>query len=112
MNPINLTSQQNVFLNLFRDKILELMDAGVDISALKQHLDNVEDSELRFVLSGLIDAVDGLQKIGIVNADIHEDNIGVSNGKIVLIDVVDEQLVQEMKRLRKKIREIIKEYFN
>lgn len=112
IKPINLTSQQNVLLNLFRDKMLDLLDAGVDILPLKEQLSNIGDSDLEFILSGLIDCAYGLQKIGIKNADIHEDNIGISNGKIVLIDVVDQELVQEVKILRRKIREIINEFFN
>lgn len=110
IDPINLTGQQNVFLNLFRDKMLDMIDSGIDITPLKGHLETIDDPKLKFVLSGLIDAASGLKNIGITNADIHEDNIGVNNGKIVLIDVVDKELVQEVKRVKGIIKELIKEF--
>ena len=110
IEPLNLSLEENNLLNLFRDQILKLVKKGGDLSNIKLAVEkNIPNKKMKFILSGIIDAVDGLKQIGIINADIQEDNIGVDkNGKIVMFDVVDELSLVES--LRKIIRKIILEF--
>ncbi len=106
VKPLNLTYNENQQLNMFRDRILDMVDSGKDISKLKESISKMEDNKMKTVFSGLIDCVIGLHKAGITNADIQEDNIGTLNNKIVLFDVVEEE-PQLAESIRKIIRGIV-----
>jgi hypothetical protein len=95
VEPLKLTAGQSKFLNMFRDRVLGMQDAGQDITQLIPALKQLPDQGLAKILGGLITCLAGLEKLGIVNADIQEDNLAQRGGSIVLLDVVDAALVTE-----------------
>lgn len=109
VEPIKLNKKESDFLNMFRDGMEALLDSGEDISMLKHSLSRINNKKMETILGGVVDCVIALDKIGIRNVDIQEDNIGTINGRIVLFDVVDEQkelAESSIRSLRVFIREI------
>jgi len=110
VEPIKLSSEESDFLNMFRDGMLSILEDGGDISYLKKTVSKIENKKLEFIIRGLIDCVIGLSKIGIINTDIQEDNIGILNDKVVLFDVAEEgvgQLTESKRAIRSIVREIV-----
>ncbi len=95
VEPIKLSSSENGLLNMFRDKLLAFIKTGKPLQPLKDLLAGKLPIKMENILSGLIDAVDALKSIGIINADIHEDNLGFIGNKLKLLDVVSDKLVKE-----------------
>lgn len=94
VNPIQLTSDENVRLNTFRDNLTNLLKSNKNILPLKDVLKGkLKNVKLENILSGLVEAMYRLKSIGIINADIHEDNIGYIGNKLVLFDIIDARLV-------------------
>lgn len=110
VDPLNLSDEENKMLNTFRDFILMKLENGEDVSKLKSLLPNFKNKKMEVIFSGLIDCIVGLSKVGIINDDIQEDNIGLLNGKIVLFDVVEteHQLAEVIKNIRSVIREMVR----
>ncbi len=106
VDPLPLTAGQQVFLNKFRDRVLGMQDAGQDITLLLPALKQLPDQQLAAILAGLIKCLHGLEQIGILNADIQEDNLALRGGQVVLLDVVDSALVAESayQQLRRGLR--------
>lgn len=95
VTPITLTSDENIRLNQFRDNLFGLLKANKNILPLKDVIKGkLKNIKLENILSGLIEALAKLKGIGIMNADVHEDNIGFVGNKFVLFDVVDSRLVR------------------
>lgn len=90
VQPISLTASESQMLNLFRDKLTELLEDNQPIAGFKQSLSRLKNPKLEQILGGLIDCMAGLHSIGILDTDIHEDNLGTLKGRIVLFDVVEE----------------------
>jgi len=110
VEPLKLSYNDNILLNKFRDILLDYINNDQDIISLKNTiLKNVKDKKMAFILTGVVDCVDGLRRVGIINADIQENNIGKnSKGNIVLFDVVDE-IHLEPASIREVIRKILKQ---
>jgi len=113
VEPIKLSKKESEFLNMFRDGLLTMIEQGVDTTHLKKSIKKIGNDKLEFVLDGLVVAVVGLNKMGILNDDIQEDNIGILNGKIVLFDIVNKehQLAENTTKVRLLIREVVESFF-
>lgn len=95
VNPISLSASENSLLNNFRDKTINLLKQNKNILTLKDALLGKLGNKMESILFGLIDAMASLFKIGIINGDIHEDNLGFIGDKLVLLDVIDDKLIKE-----------------
>ncbi len=93
VQPIQLTASESQMLNLFRDKVTQLLEDGENPAPIKQNLKRLNNPKLEQLLSGLIDCMAGLHSVGILDTDIHEDNIGTVGGRVVLFDVVEDSAV-------------------
>jgi len=109
ITPIKLNYKQQEFLNRFRDILLDGIEEGKNKKVFKNFITNkITPGEFSHILLGLIDCVYGLHKVGISNADIHEDNIGINEeGRIVMFDVVSANLV-ESKSLIERLEKLTK----
>jgi hypothetical protein len=111
VTPIQLSASESNMLNVFRDRVLDALEDGNDPSAMKPMLKKLGNPKLEKVLGGVIDCLVGLNRIGIRNADVQEDNLGVVNGRVVMIDVVDERdLSLNEAALLGTIKKLVREY--
>jgi hypothetical protein len=93
--PVSLTAAQSRFLNLFRDRIEDLRDAGEDVRSILPGLQGLPDPVLVRVLTGLVNDLHGLSAIGIDHADIQEENLAWRGQQLVLLDAVHAGLLAE-----------------
>lgn len=88
----NLSGNEQKFLNMFSAKLISQLESGKDISIFKDGIKGkVGSPKFENILNGLIDCLTTLKSIGIINADIHEDNLGMVGNRLVMLDVVDEK---------------------
>ena len=93
VNPIsNLSDNEQKFLNMFSTKLISQLEAGKNIIVFKDGIKGkVGSPKFENLLNGLIDCLTTLKSVGIINADIHENNLGTIGNKLVMLDVVDEK---------------------
>lgn len=111
VTPISLSDSESNMLNIFRDRVLDALEDGNDPTAMKPMLKKLGNPKLEKILGGVIDCMVGLNRIGIRNADVQEDNLGVVNGRVVMFDIVDERdLSLNESALLGTIKKLIREY--
>lgn len=111
VTPISLSDSESNMLNVFRDRVLDALEDGNDPTAMKPMLKKLGNPKLEKILGGVIDCLVGLNRIGIRNADVQEDNLGVVNGRVVMFDIVDERdLSLHESALLGTIKKLLREY--
>ena len=113
VTPISLSDSESNMLNIFRDRVLDALENGNDPTAMKPMLKKLGNPKLEKILGGVIDCMVGLNSIGIRNADVQEDNLGLINGRVVMFDIVDERdLSLHESALLVTIKKLLREYLS
>lgn len=95
VSPVKLSATQSQLLNIFRDRLLDMIGAGDSVDALLPGIRKLPDPLMARLLTGLAVALQGLHRLGIDHADVQEDNLGWRGDQLVLLDVVHEGLLAE-----------------
>jgi hypothetical protein len=95
VTPLQLSAAQSQLLNVFRDRLLDMLEDGENVQSILPAIAKLPDVTMRGVLGGLAQALDGLHKLGIDHADVQEDNLAWRGQQLVLLDVVHAGLLTE-----------------